>query len=134
MNETISYRHLNILGSTEALERLFSRIRAQQNMRGVVYQDMTSEQRLAYANECVLALSVEVSELAASWAFASWKTNVTDTENIEREIIDCIFFLTNIACCFGIGPKDLIKRFDIVLDNNDHRIKTGVHKEVHKND
>ena len=134
MNETISYRHLNILGSTEALERLFSKIRAQQNMRGVVYQDMTSEQRLAYANECVLALSVEVSELAASWAFASWKTNVTDTENIEREIIDCIFFLTNIACCFGIEPKDLVKRFDIVLANNDHRIKTGMHKEVHKDD
>lgn len=101
--------------STEALERLFLKINAQQSQRGVVFRDMTSKEKRFYANECVLALSVEVSELASSWPFASWKTGKADVENIEREIIDCVFFLTNIACCFGIGPSDLIERFEVVL-------------------
>jgi dimeric dUTPase (all-alpha-NTP-PPase superfamily) len=113
-----------------ALARLFLKIMAQQNLRGIVYQDMSNEQKLRYANECVLALFVEVGELASSWPFASWKTGTVDIENIEREIIDCVFFLTNIACCFGIEPAALIRRFEIVLANNLDRIDKQIHKAV----
>ena len=112
------------------LEQMMRKITAQQNLRGVVFQDMTDEQKMAYANECVLALHVEVSELASSWPFASWKTTETDTENIEREIIDCIFFLTNIARCFNIDSGALESRFGVVLDNNQRRIDDATHKPV----
>lgn len=112
------------------LSKVFAKIRSQQNQRGVVYQDMTPEQKLAYANQCVLALSVEVGELASSWPFASWKTTPVDRENIEREIIDILFFTVNIADCFNIQPLDLVERFEIVLANNQRRIDNGEHKEV----
>lgn len=112
------------------LELLFKKIKAQQKQRGIKYQCMTKKQRMQYANECVLALSVEVGELASSWPFASWKTGDTDIENIEREIIDCVFFLVNISCCFDITPSDLVARFTTVLENNQHRIDEGIHKEV----
>lgn len=112
------------------LDLLFAKIVAQQNKRGVVYQDMTTHQKVAYANECALALSVEVSELASSWPFASWKTGKIDIDNIEREIVDCVFFLVNIASCFDVTPTDLVERFQVVLDNNQARIDNGVHKEV----
>ena len=113
-----------------ALESVFAKIVSQQNQRGVVYQDMTEEQKIHYANECVLALSVEVSELASSWPFASWKTGAIDVDNIEREIVDCIFFLVNISKCFNITPADLVNRFGAVLENNQVRIDNGAHKQV----
>lgn len=119
-----------IMRATDALEKAFMKITAQQNQRGVVYQDMTEEQKIHYANECVLALSVEVSELASSWPFASWKTGAIDVDNIEREIVDCFFFLTNIAKCFNITPADLVNRFSVVLENNQVRIDNGVHQQV----
>ena len=127
-------RRKSVLARTEqpnrSLEQLFTKIMAQQNMRGVVCQDMTAEQKLSYANQCVLALSVEVSELASSWPFASWKTNAIDQDNIEREIVDCVFFLVNIACCFDIKPSDLVSRFNVVLENNYRRIEERIHKDV----
>ena len=112
------------------LHSIFRKLVAQQNMRGVVFHKMTEEQKLSYANECVLALSVEVSELASSWPFASWKTTETDTPNIEREIVDCLFFLVNISSCFGIKPEDIISRLEVVLENNQRRIDAGIHKNV----
>jgi len=102
----------------------------QQGHRGIVYSEMSTEQKLAYASQCALALSVEVGELASSWPFASWKTTKVDVENIEREIIDCIFFLVNIASCFNITADDLEQRFRWVLLNNYKRIRNGEHKEV----
>jgi len=118
------------MGTDLTLYKMFGKIRAQQNMRGIIYQDMTADQKLHYANECVLALSVEVSELASSWPFASWKTTKIDIDNIEREIIDCFFFLSNIADCFNITTEDLAKRFEAVLENNQRRINDGTHKTM----
>jgi len=112
------------------LNELFYQIIMQQGHRGIVYSEMSSEQKLAYASQCALALSVEVGELASSWPFASWKTTKVDVENIEREIIDCIFFLVNIASCFNITADDLEQRFKWVLNNNYKRILNGQHKEV----
>jgi len=112
------------------LKDMFEAIRAQQLTRGIDYSKATLAARKAYASECALALHVEVSELASSWAFASWKTTKTDEENIKREIVDCFFFLANIAASFDIKTEDLEKMFFWVLDNNAKRIANGVHKEV----
>lgn len=112
------------------LEEMYNKIVNQQNMRGIIYQDLTEEQRKTYASACAHALHVEVAELASSWAFAPWKTTETDTENISREIIDCIFFLVNIAKSFNVTPKDLTVMFEWVLNNNKNRIMSGHHKEV----
>ena len=112
------------------LQEIFNQIRCQQADRGIVQENMTADQKKQYASHCALALHVEVSELASSWAFAPWKTGYTDADNIEREIIDCIFFLVNIAECFSITPAQLETRFNWVLENNQRRIGDGTHKPV----
>jgi len=112
------------------LYKMMGQVVAQANLRGVVFQDLTPEKKLQYANECVLALSVEVGELASSWPFASWKTGSIDRDNISREIIDCFFFLINIAKCFDFDAFDLQARFEWVLANNLKRMASGEHKEV----
>lgn len=112
------------------LYEMFAAIKTQQLARGIDHSALTAEQSKAYANACALALHVEVSELASSWAFAPWKTTDTDVENIKREIVDCLFFLANIAESFGITTQDLEDMFLWVLDNNYKRMQNGHHKEV----
>lgn len=112
------------------LRTIIDKIREQQQARGADFKAMSFEARKHYASECAHALFVEVGELSASWPFASWKTGVTDVENIKREIIDCIFFLVNIALCFDITTEDLEAMFKWVLNNNAQRIANGEHKEV----
>jgi len=112
------------------LKEMFNKIKAQQLARGIDQRTMTADQKKAYASACALALHVEVSELASSWAFAPWKTNRTDSDNVEREIIDCIFFLANIAECFNITTNQLEARFNWVLQNNQRRMEDGTHKPL----
>lgn len=112
------------------LEEIFVKIRIQQLTRGINQNTMSADQKKQYASQCALALHVEVSELASSWAFAPWKTGHTDADNIEREIIDCLFFLVNIAECFNISSAQLEERFKWVLGNNQRRIGDGTHQPV----
>jgi len=112
------------------LKEMMTGITAQQKLRGVVYSEMTADQRIKYASECAHALLVEAAELSSSWPFASWKTTPIDRENIEREIIDCVFFLVNIASSFYITPEKLQDRYEWVLANNLRRIENGEHQEV----
>jgi len=114
------------------LRVMFDQIRAQAARRGIVYASLSESERVAYASECVHALSVEVAELASSWSFASWKTTPTDIENIKREVIDCFFFLANICACFNVSVWDLAETFQWVLENNDKRIANGEHKPCSK--
>lgn len=109
---------------------MYEAIKDQQRKRGVYFEGLSHERKLSYASECAHALFVEVAELSSSWPFASWKTTEIDLDNINREIVDCIFFLVNIACCFGITPRDLQAKFLWVLKNNAQRIASGEHKEV----
>jgi len=113
---------------TEPLKKLLSLISDQQKARGIDVSRISRRARIQYASECVLALHVEVSELASSWPFASWKTTPIDRKNIKRELVDCVFFLANIAACFDIGPDELVSSFNWVLSNNYIRIHNGVHK------
>ena len=115
---------------TLTLETIISKIREQQLLRGADCKAMSPLARLSYASECAHALFVEAGELSSSWPFASWKTGDIDVENIKREIIDCIFFLVNIALCFDITTEDLAAMFSWVLNNNKNRIASGEHKEV----
>ena len=112
------------------LDNMMARIKHQQQKRGVIYKDMTEEQKIIYASQCAHALMVEVAELSDSWAFAPWKTTNTDIDNIKREVIDCFFFLLNICECFDITPEELDNKFLWVLENNQKRIDNGVHKSM----
>lgn len=114
------------------LSEIVDSVLLQQKKRGVDFTKMSERERLAYASSCALALHVEVSELADSWPFAPWKTTGVDEVNIAREIIDCIFFLVNIASCFGITAKELSGMFGWVLQNNYTRMSTGQHKSLAK--
>lgn len=109
---------------------LFERIKAQQQARGQKLSLMSQTEREIYASECVLALHVEVSELASSWAFARWKNTEPDIDNIKREVVDCLFFLVNICSMFNISSGDIVLKFDWVLANNYERIRNGQHRPI----
>jgi dimeric dUTPase (all-alpha-NTP-PPase superfamily) len=115
------------------LDNLMAKVKCQQKQRGIDYKQLTEEQKIKYASECAHALMVEAAELSSSWAFASWKTTSTDIDNIKREIIDCMFFLVNIAECFDITPEELDNKFLWVLDNNQKRILNGEHRRPIEN-
>ena len=112
------------------LDEIVGLIKQQQLKRGLQFEGMPEEVRIKYASACALALHVEVGELSSSWAFAPWKSTVTDVENIKREIIDCIFFLANISFCFDITTDDLQRMFFWVLNNNQRRMASGEHKDL----
>lgn len=112
------------------LEVIMECIELQQKARGIDFNILTEPAKIAYASANGMALAVEVGELVSSWPFASWKSNKIDYANISREIIDCIFFLVNIAYCFGITAEDLQDKFTWVLENNYRRMESGEHKEV----
>lgn len=103
------------------LRTIFSEIDEFQKGMGYDYDDMDGKERLAYARQCCLALFQEVAELTDSFKFADWKNITTDKENIEREIVDCIFFLHHIAKCFGISHVNLEQRYETVMLNNKNR-------------
>ena len=113
-----------------SIQEIMCRIVAQQNLRGIVYCEMTQEQKLTYASHCAHALMVEGAELSSSWAFAPWKSTPVDRENIKREVVDCIFFLVNICGCFDIESSELMKTFEWVLKNNARRMENGEHKSM----
>lgn len=118
------------MDKTLTLSTIIDQIKEQQLLRGADFKAMSPSARQAYASECAHALFVEAGELSSSWPFASWKTGDIDVENIKREIVDCIFFLVNIALCFDITHEDLAAKFRWVLNNNKNRIASGEHKEV----
>ncbi len=70
----------------------------------------------------VLGLYAEVGELLNSFSWKPWgDTKAPDIANIEREIVDCLFFLHHIAESFNVSAEDLEKRFEQVLKNNKFR-------------
>ncbi len=78
-------------------------------------------------SEYALALFMEVSELTDSFNFKPWKPSqntAIDMDNMEREVVDCLFFLHHICECFSITPEQLNKRFEVVLANNKRRYIT----------
>ncbi len=107
------------------LHAVFKEIDQFQEQMGYDYLKMTKEEKFAYAKECGLALFMEVSELVDSFPFATWKKNEIDVENIEREVVDVIFFLHHICRCFNIEVLDLEDRFVTVMENNYRRYGNG---------
>jgi NTP pyrophosphatase (non-canonical NTP hydrolase) len=89
---------------------------------------MDESQKQQYFNDCALALNQEVAEAVDSTPWKPWRNRedqLRDIPNLEREIIDCFFFLCNMARCHDISGADLEARFHVVLANNQKRIKNG---------
>lgn len=107
------------------LHRVFAEIDQFQYAMGYDYIKMTKDEKLAYARQCGLALHQEVAELCDSFQFAEWKKPHTDYANIEREVIDVIFFLHHICRCFNISVAALEERFVSVMENNYMRYGNG---------
>ena len=107
------------------LHKVFAEIDQFQVAMGYDYYKMTRDEKLEYARQCGLALHQEVAELCDSFPFADWKKNEIDVNNIEREIIDIIFFLHHMCRCFGISVNHLEERFITVMDNNYRRYGNG---------
>lgn len=82
----------------------------------------TDEAKTRFAAKQALALFMEVAELTDSFQWKPWRDHAgADIPNLEREIVDCLFFLHHIAAAFDIKPEDLDKRFYQVLNNNKRR-------------
>ena len=83
---------------------------------------MDMETRHKTARDLALGLFMEVYELTDSFAWKPWRQiSRPDTANLEREIVDCLFFLHHLAECFGIDAEDLANRYVKVMANNRKR-------------
>lgn len=89
-------------------------------------EKMDDIERHEYARSCCLALFQEVAELTNSFQWKPWRDPEDhDHENMIREAVDIIFFLHHVLACFRIGPYQLDRKFQEVLQNNYRRISNG---------
>lgn len=72
-------------------------------------------------NQYALALFMEVAELVESFNWKPWKDMEVDRENLKREIVDVMFFLSHIADAYEITNEELNEKFDEVMINNERR-------------
>lgn len=113
------------------LQEMFKQIEDYQISLGGDIREASDQEKLDCARICSLALYQEVAELVDSFPFKPWREvsdQTMDVDNMEREVIDIIFFLAQITRCFGIEGQDLVERFDKVLANNKERIQNGYSK------
>jgi NTP pyrophosphatase (non-canonical NTP hydrolase) len=112
----------------KTLNELFELQEEYQKKLGYDVEDMSHDEKRQYRQDCMLALYQEVAELVDSTPWKPWRSEedqTLDIPNAEREIIDCLFFLFNIARTLGISGRDLEDRFHKVLSNNLARIESG---------
>ncbi len=113
------------------VKQMFEQIAEFQNRLAPDVTKCEEHEKIDRAKICSLALYQEVAELVDSFPWKPWREiedQTMDIENMEREIIDCIFFLAQISRCFGITSTDLEDRFHKVLANNNARLINGYSK------
>ena len=97
----------------------------------------TDQEKLDRARICSLATFQEVAEMVDSFPWKPWRKEsdqIMDVKNLEREIIDIIFFIAQISRCFGIASADLEDRFYKVLANDKERLNNGYSKITTQNE
>lgn len=112
-------------GCSMDLETLFNEIEQYNKALGYGMTDYLQIDEIRHA---CLALYQEVAELTDSFPWKPWrpvKDQIFDPDNIQREVVDCIFFLVKICMFTGISWQQIESKFNVVLLNNYDRIDSG---------
>ena len=75
--------------------------------------------------EYSLGLFMEVAELVDSMNWKPWRGQVTDRENLKREMVDVLFFVHHIARNHNITPEELRIKFKEVMKRNINRYSSN---------
>lgn len=84
------------------------------------------------ANEVILALHNEITELQETYPWKPWRPKEYksfDFDNMAFEIVDILFFLGSFMEIFCIDTRELIKAFEIKLAENYKRIEQGYNEK-----
>ena len=111
------------------VKEMFDQIREYHISLGYDYSAITdSTEMMKHFRENALALFMEMAEVVDSMPWKPWRnieSQSVDIDNVQREIVDCLFFIGAIMEMLHITPIALLDKFDIILKQNYHRIKSG---------
>jgi phosphoribosyl-ATP pyrophosphohydrolase len=110
------------------LENLFNDIKNYHKKLDYPGDIETTQKAIEKANEIILALHNEVTELQESYPWKPWRPEEykkIDFDNMAFEIIDILFFLGSFMEIFSITSQELEQAFEIKLAENYKRIEKG---------
>jgi NTP pyrophosphatase (non-canonical NTP hydrolase) len=112
------------------LRKMFSDIASYHTTLGYPRKPKNLEDRKQMTVEIGLALHQEVAELIDSFDWKPWKDGLWDRVNTKEEMIDIFFFLGSLLELFNILPRELEEAFELKLEKNYNRIRSGYNKEM----
>jgi len=114
------------------MEEIYHRIAEYQKAMGYDFENMPYEQRLEMFRNYMVALQIEQAELALEVPWKPWRPiedqHVGAFEIQAEEWVDCMFFLFDQAFVLGLTKEKLREAFELKMEKNMERIKSGYNK------